>query len=115
MRPRQPPQPRNPPRRRRLADSAEATPTRTSKPKPQVPTLRAGKVTKLRFKEGDTIRFRVRSDKPEEVHVHGYDIKKDITPDKPVTFSFRATITGIFEVEFEQSGEQIAELRVDPS
>ena len=28
--------------------------------------------------------------------------------------SFKATIDGIFEIEFEHSAKQIAELRVDP-
>ena len=54
------------------------TPTPTAKPKPQAPLLVAGKVAELRYKEGETVRFRVRSDKPEEVHIHGYDIKKDV-------------------------------------
>jgi FtsP/CotA-like multicopper oxidase with cupredoxin domain len=89
-----------------------ATPTPTPKPKP--PLLTGGSVKKLRFKEGDTVRFRVRSDVPEEIHVHGYDIARDLEPGKVVTVSFKATITGIFEIEFEHSGEQIAELRVDP-
>ena len=60
------------------------------------------------------MRFRVHSDVPEEVHVHGYDIPKDIEAGQTITVSFKATITGIFEIEFEHSGEQIAELRVDP-
>jgi FtsP/CotA-like multicopper oxidase with cupredoxin domain len=90
----------------------ESTPTPT--PKPQPPLLQAGKVAKLRFKEGDTVRFRVRHDGPEHVHVHGYDIMKDIEPGKTANVAFKATITGIFEVEFEDSAEQIAELRVDP-
>ena len=64
--------------------------------------------------EGDTVRFRVRSDVPEEVHIHGYDIARDLEPGKTTTVSFKATITGIFEIEFEDSGEQIAELRVQP-
>ena len=76
--------------------------------------LQAGKVTKMEFTEGDTIRFQVESDEAQEVHVHGYDLMKDTVPGKPITFSFKATITGIFEVEFEESGEQIGELRVDP-
>ena len=46
--------------------------------------------------------------------MHGYDIKKDLEPGKTATMSFKATITGIFEIEFERSAEQIAELRVDP-
>ena len=39
---------------------------------------------------------------------------KDIAPGETVTFSFPATITGIFEIELENAGEQIAQLRVDP-
>ena len=100
--------------RRRAGQETATTPTATPTPKPEPPLLQAGKVTKLRFTEGDTVRFRVRSDGPEEVHVHGYDMMKDIGPARPITVSFKATITGIFEVEFEDSGEQIAELRVDP-
>jgi hypothetical protein len=90
----------------------ESTPTPT--PKPQPPLLQAGKVAKLRFDEGETVRFRVRSDKPEHVHIHGYDIMKDVEPGKTANVAFKATITGIFEVEFEDSAEEIAELRVDP-
>jgi FtsP/CotA-like multicopper oxidase with cupredoxin domain len=90
-------------------ETPEATPT----PKPQPPLIGPGKVTELEFKEGDQIVFLARADGPEEVHVHGYDIAKDVDTE-PVRFSFPATITGIFEIELENSGEQIAELRVDP-
>ena len=90
-----------------------ATPTPTPTPKPP-PLLTAGKVKTITFDQGDTVRFRVRSDKAEEVHIHGYDIKKDLEPGQTATMSFKASITGIFEIEFEQSAEQIAELRVDP-
>jgi FtsP/CotA-like multicopper oxidase with cupredoxin domain len=95
-------------------DKATATPTATATPEPQPPLLTGGSVKKLRFQEGDTVRFRVRNDAAEEVHVHGYDIKKDLEPGKTAEISFKATITGIFEIEFEQSAQQIAELRVDP-
>jgi len=90
------------------------TPTPTPTPKPQPPLLQAGKVTKLRFDEGETVRFRVRSDQPEHVHIHGYDIMKDVEPGQTANVAFKATITGIFEIEFEDSAEEIAELRVDP-
>ena len=92
---------------------ATATPTPTPTPEPP-PLVTAGKVTDLRFKEGERIRFRVRADTTDHVHVHGYDLMKDIEPGKTITFSFPATITGIFEVELEDAGELIAELRVDP-
>ena len=94
------------------ASTPEPTPTAT--PRPQPPLLQAGSVKKLSFEEGDTVAFRVRHDAPEEVHVHGYDIKKDLEPGKTVTVTFKADITGIFEVELEQSAQQLAELRVDP-
>jgi FtsP/CotA-like multicopper oxidase with cupredoxin domain len=89
---------------------ATATPTRT----PQPPLLQAGSVKKLEYKEGDTVTFRVRNDAPEEVHVHGYDIKKELEANKTATVSFKASITGIFEIELEGSATQLAELRVDP-
>jgi hypothetical protein len=95
---------------------SEATPepAATPTPKPEPPLVEPGSVTKLRFKEGDTVRFRVRSDVADEVHVHGYDLMKDIEPGQTITFSFPATITGIFEIELEDRGKQIAQLRVDP-
>jgi hypothetical protein len=94
--------------------TAKETPTPTPTPKPEPPLVVPGKVTELRFKEGDTVRFRVRSDVADHVHVHGYDLMKDVEPGKTITFSFPATITGIFEIELEDAGEQIAQLRVDP-
>ena len=95
-------------------EESTATPTATPTAEPEPPLLQSGKVAKLRYSEGDTVSFRVVSDKAEEVHVHGYDIKKELEAGKPATMSFKASITGIFEIEFEGSAEQIAELRVDP-
>jgi FtsP/CotA-like multicopper oxidase with cupredoxin domain len=92
---------------------ATATPTPTATPKPP-PLLQAGKVTTLTYDQGETVRFRVRSDKAEEVHIHGYDIKKDLEPGQTATVTFKASITGIFEIEFEGSATQIAELKVEP-
>jgi FtsP/CotA-like multicopper oxidase with cupredoxin domain len=94
--------------------TATATAAATETPTPQPPLLTAGSVKKLEYKEGDTVTFRVRNDAPEEVHVHGYDIKKELEAGKTATISFKATITGIFEIELEQSAQQLAELRVDP-
>jgi hypothetical protein len=90
------------------------TPEPAETPKPEPPLVTPGKITKLRFQQGDTVRFRVRSDVSDEVHVHGYDLMKDVEPGRLITFSFPADITGIFEIELESAGEQIAQLRVDP-
>jgi hypothetical protein len=92
---------------------ATATPTPTPTPKPP-PLLRAGTEKALSFEQGETVRFRVRHDAPEEVHVHGYDISKDLEPGKTVTVSFTADITGIFEIELERSHQLLASLKVLP-
>jgi FtsP/CotA-like multicopper oxidase with cupredoxin domain len=95
-------------------ETATPTPTPTPTPRPQPPLLTAGKVTELEFTEGETIRFRVRSADPEEIHVHCYDITRDVPAGETISVSFKASITGICEVEFHNSGEPIAELRVEP-
>jgi len=92
---------------------AAAEETATPKPKPP-PLLKAGKEQALNYKEGETVRFRVVSDEAEEVHVHGYDIKKELEPSKVETVSFKADITGIFEIELEGSGALLAQLKVVP-
>ena len=86
-----------------------ATPTPEPTPKPP-PLLRAGKVTELEATEGETVRFRVRSDTDEEIHVHAYDIERAVPAGETVNVAFKAAITGGFHIEFHGSGEQIAEL-----
>ena len=91
--------------------------TETPTPEPTVdpgPVLTGASVKKLRYDKGDTVRFQVKAPADEEVHIHGYDIKKDVKAGQTVNVSFKATIDGIFEIEFENSATQIAELRVDP-
>jgi hypothetical protein len=87
---------------------------------PKVPTIEVkggqpvGGVRELSFESGDEARFRVESDVAEHVHIHGYDVIRDIAPGRPVTFEFPADIEGVFEVELEDSHVQIAELEVSP-
>jgi hypothetical protein len=73
-----------------------------------------GGIAELTYSEGEQVRFRVDSDISEEIHVHGYDIAKDVEAGGSVLFDFPATIEGLFEVELEHLGQQIAELRVNP-
>jgi hypothetical protein len=97
--------------------AAGDTATPAPSPKPTVdpgPVLTGKTVRKLRYDKGDTVRFQVKAPEDEEVHIHGYDIKKDVKADQVAKISFKATIDGIFEIEFEGSATQIAELRVDP-
>jgi hypothetical protein len=64
--------------------------------------------------EGDTVRFAVDSDVDEEIHVHGFDLHKDVRAGQRVEMAFDAGFTGIFEVELEQSAVPIAEIQVNP-
>ena len=73
-----------------------------------------GGVKDLEYSAGERVRFTVDSDVADEVHVHGYDLMKDVPAGGSVSFSFPAEIEGIFEVELEGRKEQIAELRVNP-
>ncbi len=88
--------------------------------KPAIPTIviRDGKpvggVKELTYEAGERIRFEVDSDVSDEVHVHGYDISKEVRAGRPVDFDFPATIEGVFEAELHGTEEQILELRVNP-
>jgi hypothetical protein len=93
---------------------AMATPTRTPPPKPKPPLLLGGRERTLSFDQGDTVRFRVRHGEAEEVHIHGYDIKKELAANKTANVSFEASIPGIFEVELEHSGTPLGRLKVEP-
>jgi hypothetical protein len=99
--------------------STTGTATEPAAP-PAPPTVRVvnakpqGGVKKLNFDKGDQIRFRIVSDTADEIHVHGYDLMKDVPKDGSVTFSFKGSIDGRFVVELEGHGEQIAELDVAP-
>jgi hypothetical protein len=73
-----------------------------------------GGVKELVFRKGDMIRFTVVSDQPEEIHLHGYDVADDVAPGRAATFVLPASIEGIFEVELERSGVQIASITVEP-
>jgi ABC-type glycerol-3-phosphate transport system substrate-binding protein len=61
---------------------------------------------------GDRVILVVRSDVSDEVHVHGYDLMRDVAPGKPVRLAFRAAIPGRFEVELEDRGVPIADITV---
>jgi hypothetical protein len=92
-----------------ITENQNATPTIVVKNGEPV-----GGVQELEYSAGDQIRFEVESDVADEIHVHGYDLMKDVPAGGSVSFSFPAEIEGIFEVELEGRKEQIAELRVDP-
>jgi hypothetical protein len=96
-------------------EPTEATPEPTPTPDP-VPVLRAGGEPRtVEAKQGERVRFRIRSPQAEEMHLHGYDVYKDLPAGKTVTVTIDdPQITGIFEIELHGSGEQIGSLKVEP-
>ncbi len=73
-----------------------------------------GGIRNLTYNKGDRIRFKVDSDVSDEIHVHGYDLMKDVKAGGSVSFDFPASLEGVFEAELEGRKEQIIELRVNP-
>ena len=56
----------------------------------------------------------VKSDVADEIHLHGYDLSRDVAAGGTARLPFVADLPGRFEVELEGSGVQIAELTVEP-
>jgi hypothetical protein len=93
-----------------------------AKPKPQVTTVRivvrGGKVVgwlvRATVEQGKKVAIVVGADVADHVHLHGYDKFADVAPGKPARLVFTASIPGRFEVELEDRGLPIADIRVQP-
>ena len=85
---------------------------------PQTVTVVNGKaqggIKTITYKKGDTVDLTVKSDTADEIHIHGYDLHKDVPKGGSVHFSFPASIDGKFVIELENAGQQIASLQVEP-
>jgi hypothetical protein len=53
----------------------------------------------LEVRQNDQVVIRVSSDKPVQVHLHGYDIESDVVPNVVTSLRFTATATGRFPIE----------------
>ena len=103
-----------------------AEPAPVQEPAPPAPTpafvtirVRDGKpvggVKTITVDKGERARIEVSSpDTSDEIHLHGYDLKRDLEAGGRVRFSFDADADGIFEIELEGAGTQIGKLVVEP-
>jgi hypothetical protein len=74
-----------------------------------------GGIQELVYRKGDRIHFKVDVPFEEEVHLHGYDVAKEVPKGGgTVTYDLPAEIEGVFEAELEGHKEQIVELKVEP-
>jgi heme/copper-type cytochrome/quinol oxidase subunit 2 len=90
-------------------------------PAPTYTTIRVkggqpvGGVKTITVDKGDRVRIQVSSpDTSDEIHLHGYDLSRDLKAGGRVRFSFKATADGIYEIELESVGTQIGKLVVEP-
>lgn len=74
-----------------------------------------GGIRQLVYHKGDLIHFKVEVPFEEEVHLHGYDVMKEVPKGGgTVTYDLPAEIEGEFEAELEGRKEQIIEMKVEP-
>jgi len=97
------------------------TTTETTPPPPPGPTeirivvvdgAPKGGIVRESVEKGDRVVLIVRSDVTDHIHLHGYDIMRDVAPGAPARLPFKATIPGRFEVELEDRGVPIADITV---
>ena len=103
------------------ASATTATETTTTEPEVEKPTVvrivvvngaPEGGIVRESVDKGDRVVLAVTSDVADEVHLHGYDISRDVQAGGTVRIAFRATLPGRFEVELEGRGIQIGDLTV---
>ena len=72
--------------------------------------IQNGKVPKgsylMKVQKGDQIRWKVLSDADGELHIHAYHIDQIIKAKKPTMYSFTATATGRYRVEWHPESER---------
>jgi len=80
-------------------------------------TVRGGQVRgprEFEVSRGQQVHMVIDADVADEVHVHGYDLMVDVRPGRPAELTFEATAPGVFEVELEDAGLLLFQLKVSP-
>ena len=103
-------------------DTTTTTTTTTTPPVEQPTVVRVrvvdgvpkGGIVRKTVDKGDRVVIVVTSDVTDHVHLHGYDIMRDVAAGETARVRFTATLPGRFEVELEDRGVQIADLTVQP-
>lgn len=73
-----------------------------------------GGVQRRTVKQGSQVTLRFTSDAADEVHVHTYDLRQDLTAGQSADITFLAKIPGVIEVELENRKRKVLELEVRP-
>jgi hypothetical protein len=73
-----------------------------------------GGVRRVTVGKGRRVILIVTSNVADHVHLHGYDVMRDVAPGKPARISFRATIVGTVEAELEDRRVPLARITTQP-
>ena len=73
-----------------------------------------GGVRRVTVAKGRRVILLVSSDVSDHVHLHGYDVMRDVAPGRTARIAFRATIVGTVEAELEERRVQIASITTKP-
>jgi heme/copper-type cytochrome/quinol oxidase subunit 2 len=63
---------------------------------------------------GDRVTMNFTTDDPVEIHVHGFDLGREVKPGEPTRLSFEADLTGRFPVENHETETELGVLVVEP-
>jgi plastocyanin len=101
--------------------SASSSPAGSSSSRPAkatdiVVSVKDGKVSpkahRVKVAEGSQVQILVSSDVDDEVHVHGYEIEREVSAGQSTTIEFTANQPGVFEVETHVSNLLLLQLQV---
>jgi hypothetical protein len=73
-----------------------------------------GGVRGVTVSEGRRVVLTVTSNVADHVHLHGYNIMRDVGPGQPARIAFRATIVGTVEAELEDRRVPLARIVTQP-
>ncbi len=102
-----------------LAPSATAVASGVASDSAQVTlalTVAGGKITgdtgRVKVPLGSRVRITVTSDVADEIHVHLYDLKQEISANQPGSIEFTADKPGVIEVELEHAKLPLTRLAI---
>lgn len=67
---------------------------------------------RVSVERGTAVRIVVASDRPDELHLHGYDLRAEVGPDREAVLELRLAEAGLFELELHDSGLVLLQLAV---
>ena len=82
-------------------------------PKPEFERIRIvdgsvqGGERRITVSKNEVARIAISSDTPDEIHLHGYDVTKEVAPGSPARFRVQADIEGVFEIEAHDLGHVV--------